>query len=329
MVLSTTPDSAGGRSRPDAAPAGFRVALAPADPTTIGPVLEVVIAGLVTGWAIAIPIGAVGALLVALTARTSMRTGSPRPWAWHGRRRVRRRGRRRRGGDRQRGSSRTPAGCAPRLPSCSSASPPSPSGWVAAAAGAAPLHPRRPRPPPWQAFAAFLALTAVNPTTVVYFAAVVIGNPDLADGWAEGVVFVTAAFVASASWQLALAGLGSVLGRSVTSRRGRVVTAWVSGAGDRRARGRDAARGLITVPGPRHRFRTLRGLLSATRDDRCANDSRSRHGFHGQGQGSGRGPQGELASTEVRDSEQAYRDLGMLAYLTTTGGRSTRPTASG
>jgi outer membrane biosynthesis protein TonB len=26
-----------------------------------------------------------------------------------------------------------------------------------------------------------------------------------------------------------------------------------------------------------------------------------------------------FASTEVRDSEQAYRDLGMLAYLTTTG----------
>ena len=38
--------------------------------------LEVVLAGLVTGWAIAIPIGAVGALLVALTARTSVRTGS-------------------------------------------------------------------------------------------------------------------------------------------------------------------------------------------------------------------------------------------------------------
>ena len=37
---------------------------------------EVVLAGLVTGWAIAIPIGAVGALLVALTARTSLRVGS-------------------------------------------------------------------------------------------------------------------------------------------------------------------------------------------------------------------------------------------------------------
>ena len=26
-----------------------------------------------------------------------------------------------------------------------------------------------------------------------------------------------------------------------------------------------------------------------------------------------------FATTEVRDSEQAYRDLGMIAYLTTTG----------
>ena len=38
--------------------------------------LEVVLSGLVTGFAIAIPIGAVGALLVALAARTSIRTGS-------------------------------------------------------------------------------------------------------------------------------------------------------------------------------------------------------------------------------------------------------------
>ena len=51
--------------------AGSRVPAA-----TIRPVLEVVLSGLVTGWAIAIPIGAVGALLVALTARTSLRVGS-------------------------------------------------------------------------------------------------------------------------------------------------------------------------------------------------------------------------------------------------------------
>jgi hypothetical protein len=50
--------------------------------------------------------------------------------------------------------------------------------------GAAPASARELRP--WQAYAAFLALTAVNPTTVVYFVAVVLGNPHLAEGWAEG-----------------------------------------------------------------------------------------------------------------------------------------------
>ncbi len=189
-----------------------------------------VVAGLVTGWAIAIPIGAVGALLVALTARTSIRTGSAAAL----------------------GVATTDglyaavavvggAAIATRLEPHA--------GWLRVASAlvllaiaaftvwmgrrsrgrsaAAPASARDLRP--WQAFAAFLALTAVNPTTVVYFAAVVLGNPELADGWAEGTVFVAAAFVASASWQLALAGLGSAVGRSVTSRRGRVVTGWVSG----------------------------------------------------------------------------------------------------
>ncbi|HYF74759.1 MAG TPA: hypothetical protein VD864_18170, partial [Nocardioides sp.] len=39
-------------------------------------VLEVVLSGLVTGWAIAIPIGAVGAFLVTLAARTSFGVGA-------------------------------------------------------------------------------------------------------------------------------------------------------------------------------------------------------------------------------------------------------------
>jgi arginine exporter protein ArgO len=193
-------------------------------------VLEVVLAGLVTGWAIAIPIGAVGALLVALTARTSLRIGSAaalgvaavdggyaavavvggaaiaarlEPYA----------------GRLQIASALVLLGIAALTV------------WLArrssGRSAAAPASARELSA--WQAFMAFLALTAVNPTTVVYFAAVVLGNPDLAEGWDEGVVFVLAAFLASASWQLTLAFLGSVLGRSVTSRRGRLVTGWVSG----------------------------------------------------------------------------------------------------
>jgi arginine exporter protein ArgO len=41
----------------------------------------------------------------------------------------------------------------------------------------------------------------------------------------ERAVFVIAAFVASASWQLLLAGGGALLGRALTGRLGRLLTA--------------------------------------------------------------------------------------------------------
>jgi len=41
-----------------------------------------------------------------------------------------------------------------------------------------------------QAYAAFLGITAVNPTTVVYFAAVAVGNRGLVSDALEGAVFV-------------------------------------------------------------------------------------------------------------------------------------------
>ena len=80
------------------------------------------------------------------------------------------------------------------------------------------------------AYLLFVGITAVNPATVFYFAAVVLGNRDLVDGPLDGVVFVAAAFVASASWQVSLAGLGSGLGRVVTGPRGRLVTGLVAAA---------------------------------------------------------------------------------------------------
>ncbi len=43
-------------------------------------------------------------------------------------------------------------------------------------------------------------------------------------------VFVLAAFAASASWQVLLAGGGALLGRMLTGLRGRLVTALVSSA---------------------------------------------------------------------------------------------------
>jgi arginine exporter protein ArgO len=57
----------------------------------------------------------------------------------------------------------------------------------------------------------FLGLTIINPATVAYFAAFVIGlgiAADLTIG--DGVLFVAGAFLASLSWQTLLAGVGSV-----------------------------------------------------------------------------------------------------------------------
>jgi threonine/homoserine/homoserine lactone efflux protein len=75
------------------------------------------------------------------------------------------------------------------------------------------------------------ALTLVNPVTVVYFAALV-GSSTLAvdAGVPERVVFVLAAFAASLSWQLLLTTAGSLVGRVLTGPIGARVTALVGGA---------------------------------------------------------------------------------------------------
>ncbi|HEU0239947.1 MAG TPA: LysE family transporter [Micromonosporaceae bacterium] len=85
---------------------------------------------------------------------------------------------------------------------------------------------------PSRAFAGLLGLTLLNPTTIVYFAALVLGQKSSGAATSAGAsaVFVAAAFVASASWQLLLAAGGSALGRTLASDRGRLITAIVSAA---------------------------------------------------------------------------------------------------
>ncbi len=189
--------------------------------------LEVVLSGLVTGWAIAIPIGAVGAFLVTLSARTSWRVGSAAALgiatvdgAYAAAAVV--------------GGSALAALLAPvddALRIASAAVLLVIAGLTAAHAVARNGTPREvPALRPARAYALFVAITAVNPTTVVYFAAVVMGNQQLVASAAEGAVFVLAAFVASASWQLALAAGGTALGRVATGPRGRLVTGLVSAA---------------------------------------------------------------------------------------------------
>jgi len=188
-------------------------------------VLEVVFSGLVTGWAIAVPIGAVGAFLVTLTARTSFGTGAAGAL---GIATV----------DGVYAALAVVAGAALSAALAPVATPLRIvsgvvllviAGLTAAHAVAASGRPREVAAvPPARAYALFVAITAVNPTTVVYFAAVVLGNRNLVDTPAQAVVFVLAAFAASASWQLTLAGGGAALGRVATGHRGHLVTGLVS-----------------------------------------------------------------------------------------------------
>ncbi len=68
-------------------------------------------------------------------------------------------------------------------------------------------------------FARFFGLTLINPMTVVYFAAVVIGLGVAADLTPrDGVVFVFGAFLASMSWQALIAAIGGFAGARMTPR---------------------------------------------------------------------------------------------------------------
>ncbi|GKQ33778.1 LysE family transporter [Streptomyces sp. A012304] len=189
------------------------------------------VAGLVAGYGIAVPVGAVGTYLVSLTARTSLRTGACAAlgvatadglYALLA----------------TLGGSAVAAALRPLL---------GPLRWASAlvllalAAWGAVTAVRRyrahrlatrslPAPPgPARAYLSLLGITLLNPTTVVYFAALVLGTgtTDAVRPVDQG-VFVLAAFVASASWQLLLAGGGALLGRALTGHRGRLVTALVS-----------------------------------------------------------------------------------------------------
>ncbi|MFF5013281.1 LysE family transporter [Streptomyces sp. NPDC001165] len=189
------------------------------------------LAGLLAGYGIAIPVGAVGTYLVSLTARTSLRTGACAAlgiatadglYALVA----------------AAGGSALAAALRPAL---------TPLRWtsalvlVALAVWGAALalrqyrahrlatRPERPVPGAGRAYLGLLGITLLNPVTVIYFVALVLGS-STADAVRplERAVFVVAAFAASASWQLLLAGGGALLGRVLTGRRGRLLTALVS-----------------------------------------------------------------------------------------------------
>ncbi|SFW83876.1 LysE/ArgO family amino acid transporter [Amycolatopsis australiensis] len=188
------------------------------------------LAGLVAGYGIAIPVGAVGAYLVALTARTSLRTGlaaalgvatADGVYALVA---VL-------GGAAAAGVV-APVAVPLRLVSAGILVLLAVRGAVSALrshrdATARPVTPL----PPGRAYAGLLGVTLVNPATVVYFAALVVGGrAGAAVSVPEQAAFVLAAFTASASWQALLAGGGALLGRVLTGPRGRLVTTLLSSA---------------------------------------------------------------------------------------------------
>ena len=77
---------------------------------------------------------------------------------------------------------------------------------------------------PARAYFNLVALTAINPATVVTFAAVIVGRSSSPGGssWLAVALFALGAFLASAIWQLLLAGGGSALGRLLRTRRGQL-----------------------------------------------------------------------------------------------------------
>ncbi|MFI7252307.1 LysE/ArgO family amino acid transporter [Micromonospora chalcea] len=197
------------------------------------------LAGLVAGYGVAIPVGAIAILILGLSARTSFRVGSAAAlgvatadglYAAVA----------------ALGGAAVASGLAPfagplRLvaagvllalagftawralrPSAPTQEPSSP----------APTQEPSPRgglDTPARAFAAVLALTLLNPATVVYFVALVLGRGDVLGSSPVGAAaFTTGVFLASASWQLLIAGGGSLIGRALTGPRGRRVTALLS-----------------------------------------------------------------------------------------------------
>jgi arginine exporter protein ArgO len=196
-------------------------------------VIADLVAGLLAGYGVALPVGAVGAYLVALTARTSLRTGM-----------VAALGVATADGVYALIAAYGSASLAPALRSVAL-----PLRWgsavvliLLAVRGTlmAMRRHREPRDRPEasaspagavRAYLGMLGMTMLNPLTVVYFAALVLGRrTGTAPGRAGQAVFVLAVFVASASWQLVLAGGGALLGRVLTSGRGQLVTGLASSA---------------------------------------------------------------------------------------------------
>jgi arginine exporter protein ArgO len=181
------------------------------------------LAGVVAGYGVAMPVGAIGLLIAGLSARKSLRVGAAAGL----------------GAATADGIYALLAVVAGGAASALLAPIATPLRWGAAAvllilaAMTARAAFRKPSPAREEkpasaagAYLGILGLTLLNPATVVYFTALVLGGA----GEGGGLWFVVGAFLSSTSWQLLIAGGGSLVGRSLTGDRGRMITALVSSA---------------------------------------------------------------------------------------------------
>jgi arginine exporter protein ArgO len=193
-------------------------------------VIAALVAGALAGYGVAVPVGAIAALIVSLTARTSLRVGAAAAL----------------GVATADGVYALVAVLGGAAVARLIAPIATPLHWVAAVvllalafrtALTALRHHREGATPrevgglgtPWRAYGSLLGLTLLNPATIVYFGALVLGRQATATpGLVGSTLFVVGALAASASWQLFLAASGSLVGRVLTGPRGRLATALVS-----------------------------------------------------------------------------------------------------
>lgn len=182
--------------------------------------MRAVIEGLIAGWAIAIPVGAIGVLIVDRAATRGFGSGAAAALGTAG-------------ADFFYAAVAVVLGGAAAELIPDHPAVPAVSAVVLAVVAVVMLrnalgNPEGAPPPrsdgPGGTVATFFAMTVINPVTVLYFAALVTGLDDavLGSTW-QRVAFAVAAFVASLSWQLVLAGFGAAVGSRMSPRATRAL----------------------------------------------------------------------------------------------------------
>ena len=75
-----------------------------------------------------------------------------------------------------------------------------------------------------RAYLLIVGLTAINPMTVTYFVALILGLPSVAQDPGSRVVFAAAAFAASLAWQSFIAAIGAIVHHTASTRIQTVTT---------------------------------------------------------------------------------------------------------